>query len=117
MNETNLPISGEIPYSKTKSLIEEPILSVDAKQLKQLQQDIELLDHKIKAHVNHLRYTRRWKTRAIKKSITREFGKQINEIDARSNELEIKQKEQVQPSTDPGNENIQGQTANPGTSL
>jgi hypothetical protein len=80
-------------------------------ELKQLQQDIELLDHKIKAHVNHLRYTRKWKTRAIKKSITKTFGQQITDIDVRSKELEKKEKGEVQPSTDLSNATVQGQAS------
>jgi hypothetical protein len=99
-DEVNLAISGESPNLK------EPLI-----ELKQLQQDIELLDHKIKAHVNHLRYTRKWKTRAIKKSITKTFGQQITDIDVRSKELEKKEKGEVQPSTDLSNATVQGQAS------
>lgn len=64
------------------TLIDVPISGEEHKsQLKQLQTDIEVLDHKIKQYVNHLRYTRKWRTRAIKKAIVKQFGKQITDID------------------------------------
>jgi hypothetical protein len=133
MEQANLLITDKIPYQNTEKLLEEPILSISSDhreiieevspkpsglpgksitpELKQLQQDIELLDHKIKAHVNHLRYTRKWKTRAIKKSITKTFGQQITDIDVRSKELEKKEKGEVQPSTDLSNATVQGQAS------